>query len=85
MPRTELQAVADRTSEQIFLGDAAAAPEANAAPVAPEKSVKEAAGPAKASVKKLKKKAAPKSAKTPAKKVINKATKKTKANRGRRY
>jgi hypothetical protein len=86
---TDAEAVAEKTNEQMFLGDAAIAPEAipaptapktiakrSSAPPAPKKSAKEVARAAKTPAKKSRKTVPKKSAKTPSKKAA-KVSKKT--------
>jgi hypothetical protein len=79
----EEEALAEKTNEQMLLGDAAIAPEAVPAPVAskkrgaaPKKSAKQVARPAAKTSKKAAKKAAKKSSK--------KSAKKTKSSAGRK-
>ena len=85
---TEAEAVAEKTNEQMFLGDAAIAPEAAPALIAPKKtdpkkrraapkkSAKQVAQPAAKTPKKTAKKAAKKSS--------SKSAKKTKSSAGRK-
>ena len=88
----EEEALAEKTNEQMFLGDAAIAPEAAPALIAPKKtdpkkrraapkkSAKQVAQPAAKTPKKTAKKAAKKAAK----KSSNKSAKKTKSSAGRK-
>jgi hypothetical protein len=80
---TEAEAVAEKTNEQMLLGDAAIAPEATLAVIAPKKrraapkkSAKQIAQPVAKTPKKTAKKTAKKSAK--------KSAKKTKSSAGRK-
>ena len=80
---TEAEALAEKTNEQMFLGDAAIAPEAVPALVAskkrsaaPKKSAKQVARPAAKTPKKAAKKAAKKSSKKSAKKTKSSAARK---------
>jgi hypothetical protein len=84
---TEAEALAEKTNEQMLLGDAAIAPEAVPAPVAskkrsaaPKKSAKQVARPAAKTPKKTAKKVAKKAAKKSSKK----SAKKTKSSAGRK-
>src|SRR6266481_8759568 len=89
---TEAEAVAEKTNEQMFLGDAAIAPEAAPALIAPKKTApkKRRAAPKKSAkqvaqpVAKTPKKTAKKSAKKAAKKSAKKSAKKTKSSAGRK-
>jgi hypothetical protein len=87
---TEAEAVAEKTNEQMFLGDAAIAPEAAPALIAPKKTdpKKRRAAPKK-SAKQVappaaKTKTAKKTAKKAAKKSSTKSAKKTKSSAGRK-
>ncbi|HVQ82131.1 MAG TPA: hypothetical protein VMS82_19715 [Pseudolabrys sp.] len=91
-PKPDPEQVAETTNEQVFLGDAAIAPEAAPALIAlkktapkkrravPKKSAKQVAQP----VAKTPKKAAKKTAKKAAKKSSTKSAKKTKPSAGRK-
>jgi len=92
----EEEALAEKTNEQMFLGDAAIAPEAAPALIAPKKtdpkkrraapkkSAKQVAQPAAKTPKKTAKKAAKTAAKKATKKSSNKSAKKTKSSAGRK-
>ncbi len=86
-PKPDPEQAAGTTNEQILLGDAAIAPEATPALIAPKKpkkrkkkSAKQVAQPAARTPKKTAKKAAKKAAKKPSKK----SAKKTKSSAGRK-
>jgi RNA polymerase primary sigma factor len=89
---TEAEAVAEKTNEQMLVGDAAIAPEAAPALIAPKKTVpkKRRAAPKKSAkqvaqpVAKTPKKTAKKTAKKAAKKSSTKSPKKTKSSAGRK-
>ena len=88
----EEEALAEKTNEQMFLGDAAIAPEAAPALIAPKKTdpMKRRAAPKKSAKQvaqpaaKTPKKTAKKAAKKAAKKSSNKSAKKTKSTAGRK-
>src|SRR5260370_884487 len=88
----EEEALAEKTNEQMFLGDGAIAPEAAPALIAPKKTdpKKRRAAPMKSAKQvaqpaaKTPKKTAKKAAKTAAKKSSNKSATKTKSSAGRK-
>ena len=76
---TKEEAPAEQTNEQMLVGDAAIAPEAVPAPIAPEKtSVKKRKKKSAKRVAQLAKTSAKKSKKAPPKKAAKKSTKKSK-------
>jgi hypothetical protein len=85
-PKPDPEQVAETTNEQMLLGDAAIAPEAVPAPIAPKKTAKKRrAAPKKSQpVAKTPKKTAKKTAKKAAKKSSKKSAKKTKSPAGRK-
>jgi hypothetical protein len=86
-PKPDPEQVAETTNEQMLLGDAAIAPEAVPAPIAPKKTAKKRRAAPKKSAKQVARPAAKtpkKTAKKAAKKSSKKSAKKTKASAGRK-
>jgi hypothetical protein len=86
-PKPDPEQVAETTNEQMLLGDAAIAPEAVPAPIAPKKTAKKRRAAPKKSAKQVARPAAKKAKKTAkkaAKKSSKKSAKKAKASAGRK-